>query len=86
MTRQLWYDTERKRKLRNDGMNENEIITCDECGSEFLKAASKMLHLCPECSHILYGYPSCNHIFENGKCIYCYWNGKRSSYIKKMGH
>ena len=63
-------------------MNEEEIITCDECGSEFLKSISKMKRLCPECAHILYGYPGCNHIFKNGRCIYCYWNGKQSEYIK----
>ena len=64
-------------------MSKENITTCDECGSEFLKAASKMLHLCPECSHLLYGYPNCNHVFKNGKCIYCYWNGKHSKYVKQ---
>ena len=65
-------------------MNENEIIICDECGSEFLKSASKMMQLCPECAHILYGYPKCNHIFENGKCMFCFWDGKQSEYIRAL--
>ena len=65
-------------------MNENEIIICDECGSEFLKTTSKMNRLCPECAHILYGYLNCNHIFKNGKCIYCFWDGKKSEYIKLL--
>lgn len=63
-------------------MDEKEIIICDECGSEFLKTTSKMNRLCPECAHILYGYPNCNHVFKNGKCIYCFWSGKKSEYIK----
>lgn len=65
-------------------MDENEIIICDECESEFLKVASNMTHLCPECSHALYGYPNCNHVFKNGRCIYCYWNGKQSKYIRRL--
>ena len=43
-------------------MDKNEIVICDECGSEFLKGTSKMMKLCPECSHYLYGYPNCNHV------------------------
>lgn len=65
-------------------MNENEIIICDECESEFYKSASKMKGLCPECAHVLYGYPKCNHVFKNGKCVYCYWEGKQSDYIKSL--
>ena len=38
--------------------------------------------LCPECAHILYGYPNCGHVFKNGRCIYCYWDGSRSKYIE----
>ncbi|SFC69836.1 hypothetical protein [Ruminococcus albus] len=44
---------------------------CDECGSEFLISASKMKALCPECSHILYGYENFAHVFKNGRCEKC---------------
>lgn len=57
---------------------------CDECESEFIKAASKMTSLCPECAHILYGYPNCEHVFRNGRCVRCHWNGIRSEYIKTL--
>ena len=59
-----------------------EYSICDECGSEFLKLSSKMMALCPECAHILYGYPNCAHDFKNGRCIYCHWDGSQSEYIK----
>ena len=65
-------------------MNGNKYTVCNECGSRFLKSSSKMEALCPECAHVLYGYPNCNHAFENGRCIHCYWDGSRSTYIKKM--
>lgn len=63
-------------------MNKEHYLTCDECGSEFLKSSSKMMALCPECAHILYGYPNCPHTFKNGRCIYCHWDGSQSEYIK----
>ena len=63
-------------------MNNNEVAICTECGSKFLKSTSKMKELCPECSSILYGYENCKHIFKNGKCIKCLWDGSRSDYIK----
>ena len=63
-------------------MDEQKQVQCDECGSTFRKSASKMKYLCPECAHILYGYPPCQHVFEKGRCIYCDWDGKRSEYIK----
>lgn len=65
-------------------MEDNESGICDECGSEFLKSASKMKGLCPECAHILYGYSRCNHVFKNGKCIYCLWDGRKSEYIESL--
>ena len=65
-------------------MKNKNIIICDECGSEYLKETAKMTSLCPECSHILYGYENCEHIFENGKCIKCLWNGQHSEYIKTL--
>lgn len=57
---------------------------CDECNSEFFEGTSKMENLCPECCNILYGYPNCEHYFENGRCIKCNWNGNQSDYIKKL--
>lgn len=65
-------------------MQEDKFTICNECGSEFLKECSKMLALCPECAHILYGYPNCDHVFKNGICIHCRWNGSRSDYIKRL--
>ncbi|MBO5087970.1 MAG: hypothetical protein J6C01_04785 [Lachnospiraceae bacterium] len=61
------------------------IGCCEECGSKFLNTASKMKNLCPECAHIVYGCPKCNHVFENNRCIYCYWDGSKSEYIKQLG-
>ena len=52
-----------------------DTITCDECGSDYLLRSSLMSNLCPECSHVLYGYENCVHQFENGRCIKCFWNG-----------
>jgi len=43
-----------------------------------------MKSLCPECSHILYGYQNCEHIFENNRCKKCYWNGNYSTFIGKL--
>ncbi len=54
---------------------------CDECGSEYLKDASKMKHLCPECAHRLYGYENCSHEFEYGRCKNCLWDGSSSRYL-----
>lgn len=65
-------------------MKKDKFAICDECGSEFLRVSSKMMALCPECAHVLYGYPNCNHIFKNGRCIHCYWNGSRSDCIKGL--
>ena len=60
------------------------ILQCDECGSKFILAKSKMMSLCPECAHILFGYENCNHQFKDGKCELCHWDGSRSDYIKKL--
>ena len=65
-------------------MSEIQTGICDECGSEFILAAAKMKSLCPNCAHVLYGYESCNHVFENGKCVLCAWNGNESEYIKSL--
>jgi len=60
-----------------------EIIICDECTSQYYKESSKMASLCPECSSKLYGLENCEHLFENGRCIKCYWNGKSSEYLER---
>ena len=57
---------------------------CDECGSEFLLSSSKMKALCPECAHILYGYENCGHVFKNGRCEKCLWDGSKSHFTKNI--
>jgi predicted RNA-binding Zn-ribbon protein involved in translation (DUF1610 family) len=64
--------------------NENILNICDECGSEYYKSTSKMTNLCPECSHFLYGYINCDHNFERGRCLKCFWDGSVSDYIKHL--
>ena len=65
-------------------MAEKELALCDECGSLFFKGSSQMMGLCPECAHVLYGYPNCDHHFQDGRCVNCYWDGSKSVYIKKQ--
>lgn len=65
-------------------MNDKEVEICVECGSEYFKSKSKMKSLCPECTHVLYGYENCKHNLENGRCINCFWNGQQSEYIKRI--
>lgn len=65
-------------------MNNAEIIICDECESEFYNITSQMSHLCPECANVLYGYENCEHKFNNGRCLNCYWDGSTSTYIKSL--
>jgi predicted RNA-binding Zn-ribbon protein involved in translation (DUF1610 family) len=69
-----------------DYMNKEKdlVVVCDECGSEYLKSRSMMMALCPECSHILYGYENCNHKFKDGRCLFCFWDGSRSKFIKSL--
>ena len=45
-------------------MAKKEPAVCDEYGSLFFKGSSQMMGLCPECAHILYGYPNRPHIFR----------------------
>ena len=61
-----------------------ETIKCEECGSKYFLRSSKMSNLCPECSHILYGYQNCIHVFQNNRCVNCYWDGSTSEYIRKL--
>ena len=65
-------------------MDSNCERICDECGSSFLQASSQMSSLCPECASVLYGYPTCEHIFVDGRCIKCHWDGSQSEYIKNL--
>ena len=41
-----------------------------------------MRSLRPECAHILYGHPSCKHVFVEKRCQKCYWDGSHSAYVK----
>jgi hypothetical protein len=77
MKRRNNYKMEKTTKDRTIGI-------CDECGSEYYRNTSKMASLCPECSHILYGYENCNHYFENGRCLKCFWDSSVSDYIKEL--
>ena len=65
-------------------MDKNKHTICNECKSQFEKAKSQMMSLCPECAYIIYGYPNCDHVFKNGRCVHCYWDGSRSKYIKNL--
>ncbi len=68
----------------NPQMEGWELAFCGECGSCFRKGSSQMAGLCPECAHYLYGYPGCGHLFENGRCVRCGWDGSESPYIRKL--
>ena len=57
-------------------MKDKTIKICDECESEYFSKTSQMAHLCPNCSHYLYGYENCNHKFVDGRCVNCYVNEK----------
>lgn len=65
-------------------IEEKELAVCDECGSLFFRDYSQIMRLCPECAHILYGYPNCYHHFQNGQCANCYWDGYKNDYIKHL--
>lgn len=65
-------------------MEEKSRKVCDECGSQYYSATSRMDKLCPECSHQLYGYPPCEHFLEDGRCTKCYWDGSDSDYLKRL--
>lgn len=65
-------------------MSDSKLIVCSECGSKFITASSKMKALCLECASILYGYENCDHVFKDGRCIKCFWDGSRSVYIQRL--
>lgn len=60
---------------------ERETKICDECFSEYFADSSEMGKLCPNCSRFLYGYPNCEHNFENGRCKNCHWDGSTTKFI-----
>lgn len=57
---------------------------CDECESEHFADASPMEGLCAACAHALYGYPACAHLFDEGRCQRCGWDGSRSDYLRAL--
>ena len=57
---------------------------CLECNSDYFAEKSEMLDLCPNCSHYLYAYENCKHIFVNQSCKKCGWNGNTTNYIQKL--
>jgi len=63
---------------------EKVVRICDECGSKYYESTSKMASLCPECTHLIYGYENCVHDFKNGRCLKCFWDGRSSDYIKYL--
>ena len=63
---------------------EKEIAVCNECGSEYYAGSSIMKSICPECAHALYGYPNCSHVFDNGRCMLCYWDGRKSKFVEGL--
>ena len=67
---------------RSSQVNSREMQTCDECGSGYFPEQSRMAKLCPECAHLLYGYPTCAHEFYEGRCTTCGWDGSRSEYLQ----
>ena len=54
-------------------MGKTDKGICDECGSVFLRAASKMEGLCPECAAMLYGYKNCKHTFKESYAIFTWF-------------
>lgn len=62
----------------------DDLVRCNECSSLFMKSKSKMMSLCPECAHYLYEYENCTHLFEQGRCVKCYWDGSTSEYLAQL--
>ena len=66
-------------------LTKNQAVkACDECESLFFPNASKMVELCPECSHLIYGHENCRHVFMDGRCSVCNWDGSTSDFSKKL--
>jgi predicted RNA-binding Zn-ribbon protein involved in translation (DUF1610 family) len=70
--------------MKWNGMNERATKPCDECGSDYFADSSKMASLCPECAHWLYGYENCAHIFAEGRCTRCGWDGSPSNFVQSL--
>jgi hypothetical protein len=66
-------------------LEQSEKTRCDECRSDYFAHFSYMAALCPECAHLLYGYPECVHEFVGDRCRLCFWDGSRSEYTKNLG-
>ena len=60
------------------------VRVCDECGSGFFASASLMAGLCPECAHVLYGTPPCDHQMVAGTCETCGWDGSVSPFVASL--
>lgn len=65
-------------------MKQRPTKTCDECGSLYFGDSSRMDALCPECTHLIYGYPPCAHAFADGRCRKCHWDGSVSPYCESL--
>jgi hypothetical protein len=65
-------------------MSTGHIRVCDECSSAFLVERSSMSALCSECAHWLYGHPTCQHVFKDGRCTHCHWDGSVSPYVRRL--
>jgi hypothetical protein len=78
-----WHDfvPEERRAVPESGEK-----TCEECQSRYFAASSKVPDRCPECAHVLFYYPSCEHVFETPgqPCTRCGWDGSRSPYVRRV--
>jgi predicted RNA-binding Zn-ribbon protein involved in translation (DUF1610 family) len=70
------------RRIGKTEMDARDVRECDECRSDYFAGSSQMAALCPECAHLLYGYPPCAHSFDHGRCTACGWDGSRSDYLR----
>ncbi len=68
--------------MNKESHSKRPVVFCSECGSVYYADASKMMSLCPQCASVLYGYKNCDHEFENGRCVKCFWDGSTSDYLK----
>ena len=70
--------------LRVTVVEHSETRRCDECGSDYFAATSRMSRLCPQCAHWLYEHPRCMHTFSGGRCSLCGWDGSVSAYLRRL--
>ena len=64
--------------------DQRETKCCDECVSTYFADSSKMMQLCNECAFQLYGYPQCEHEFDQQCCSKCGWDGSVSAYLRGL--